>query len=77
MTLLVLGIAVAAGACLGVFGTVFVLVAADARRWEQAPRRRPALEAARHGARAHMYRLTERPSPTGLAQHNNRNPRRR
>lgn len=52
----------AAGTCLGVFCTVLVLVAVDARRYEHAPRRRPALDAARHGARAGLVRISERPA---------------
>lgn len=60
MTLLVLAVAVATGACLGVFGTVFVLVAVDSRRWHGAPRR-PVPEAVRHGLRGGLYRATGHP----------------
>lgn len=58
--------AAAAGAALGVFGTVLVLVAVDAHRYDRAVRR-PVADAARHGVRAGMLRITGPSTPTDIA----------
>lgn len=47
----------------GVFGTVYVLVVVDARRWGR--RRRPAVSAARHGARGTLVRMCPPPAAGG------------
>lgn len=44
----------------GIFGTLFVLVVADTRRYGRL--RRHNLDAARHGVRGGLYRVTAAPS---------------